>query len=127
MLDAGTPAETIQAEVQRMRRESPRPPASIDDIADHIEHVRDVAGIDHVGIGSDYDGMNAPPEMPDVSSYPALFARLIERGWSDEDLGKLASGNILRALHEAEAAAERLQGEREPSTAVITDFAEASS
>ena len=126
MVDAmraeGTPDDEIRAEVGRIRRESPRPSASLDDIADHIEHVRDVAGIDHVGIGSDYDGMNAPPVMPDVSSYPVLFAHLIERGWTDEDLGKLASGNILRALREAEGVAHRLQAERPPSTAVISDF-----
>jgi membrane dipeptidase len=126
MVDAmraeGTPDDEIRAEVGRIRRESPRPSASLDDIADHIEHVRDVAGIDHVGIGSDYDGMNAPPVMPDVSSYPVLFAHLVERGWTDEDLGKLASGNILRALREAEGVADRLQAERPPSTAVISDF-----
>jgi membrane dipeptidase len=119
---AGTPDEEIRDEIERIRRESPRPEASVDDIADHIEHVRDVAGIDHVGIGSDYDGMTAPAVMPDVSSYPVLFARLIERGWTDEELGKLASGNILRVLREAEAVAQRLQGEREPSTALISDF-----
>ena len=122
MRDAGTPVEEIRAEISRIRRDTPRPNASVDDIADHIEHVRDVAGIDHVGLGSDYDGMNAPPEMPDVSSYPVLFARLIERGWTDQELGKLASGNILRALRQAEAVAARLQAERAPSTAVITDF-----
>jgi membrane dipeptidase len=120
--EAGMPDAEVRAEIGRIRRESPRPSASLDDIADHIEHVRDVAGIDHVGIGSDFDGMNAPPEMPDVSSYPVLFARLIERGWTDGELGKLASGNILRALREAEVVALRLQAEREPSTAVIGDF-----
>ena len=79
--------------------------AEIDDVADHIEHVRDVAGVDHVGIGSDFWGM---PDMPigleDVSEFPRLFAVLIERGWSDEDLRKLAGGNMLRAMREAEAA-----------------------
>jgi membrane dipeptidase len=119
---AGAPEDEVRAEIERIRSESPRPNASLDDIADHIEHVRDVAGIDHVGIGSDFDGMNAPPDMPDVSSYPVLFARLIERGWTDEELGKLASGNILRALREAEAVAQRLRAQHEPSTAVIADF-----
>ena len=122
MRDEGTPVDEIREAINRIRRENPRPTASLDDIADHIEHVRDVAGIDHVGIGSDYDGMNAPPDMPDVSSYPVLFARLIERSWTDDELGKLASGNILRALRDAEAVAVRLRGERDPSTAVITDF-----
>jgi membrane dipeptidase len=122
MRDRGAPVDDIRATIEGIRRDSPRPQATRDDIGDHIEHVRDVAGIDHVGIGSDFDGMNAPLEMPDVSSYPLLFATLIERGWTDEDLGKLASGNILRALREAEAVAARLQAVREPSTAVIGDF-----
>ncbi len=122
MRDERTPDNEIREAINRIRRENPRPTASLDDIADHLGHVRDVAGIDHVGIGSDYDGMNAPPDMPDVSSYPVLFARLIERGWTDDELGKLASGNILRALRDAEAVAVRLRSERDPSTAVITDF-----
>jgi membrane dipeptidase len=119
---AGASREEIRDEVRRMRDEVPRPIATVDDVADHIEYVRDVAGIDHVGIGSDYDGMTAPPDLPDVSAYPVLFARLIERGWSDEELGKLANGNILRVLREAEAVARRLQEERSPSTAVMADF-----
>lgn len=122
MRDAGAQDDEIRAQIDRIRSESPRPTASLDDIADHIEHVRQVAGIEHVGIGSDFDGMTAPPDMPDVSSYPVLFARLIERGWTDEELGKLASGNILRALRDAEAVARRLQAEREASTAVISDY-----
>ncbi len=80
--------------------------ASIDDVVAHIEHVRDVAGIDHVGIGSDYWGM---PDMPlgleDVSGFPRLFAVLIERGWSDADLRKLAGENMLRVMREAESVA----------------------
>ncbi len=122
MRERGASDEEVRAEQQRIWTETPRPNGSVADISDHIEHVRDVSGIDHVGIGSDYDGMRAPPEMPDVSAYPVLFADLIERGWTDEELGKLASGNILRVLREAAAVAVRLQGEREPSTAVITDF-----
>lgn len=120
--DAGRSEEEIRREVDALRAADPRPSASISDIADHIEHVRAVAGADHVGIGSDFDGMQAPPDMPDVSYFPHLFAELVRRGWSDEDLGKLASGNILRTLRQAESVARRLQGERSPSTAVITDF-----
>jgi membrane dipeptidase len=120
--EGGASEDEIRQEVEAFRGRTPRPTASVDDIADHIEYVRDVAGIDHVGIGSDYDGMTPPPEMPDVSSFPVLFARLIDRGWTDEDLGKLASGNILRVLREAEAVAARLQDEREPSTATIAEL-----
>jgi membrane dipeptidase len=70
-----------------------------------------------VGIGSDYDGMGPPPVgLSDVSTYPILFAELLSRGWSEEDLGKLASGNILRVFKEAEATAIRLQAETKPAT-----------
>jgi membrane dipeptidase len=84
--------------------------ALISDVANHIEHVRDVAGIDHVGIGSDFWGM---PDMPlgleDVSRFPHLFAVLIERGWSDDDLRKLAGENLLRAMRKTEIVARELQ------------------
>ncbi len=86
--------------------------ASIDDVADHIEHIRDIAGVRHVGIGSDYWGM---PDMPlgleDVSGFPRLFAELIQRGWSDEDLRMLAGGNILRVMRQVEVIAIELQSE----------------
>ncbi len=97
--------------------------ASINDVANHIEHVRDVAGIDHVGIGSDFWGM---PDMPvgleDVSGFPRLFAVLIQRGWSDEDLGKLAGKNILRVMRKAESVARKLQKETPPSNATISEL-----
>lgn len=118
----GLEEDEIRVAVRRRWAETPRPAASVGDIADHIEHVRDVAGIDHVGIGSDYDGMRAPPDMPNVSAFPRLFAELVRRGWTDEELGKLASRNILRALRDAEEVAARLQAERDPSTAAISDF-----
>jgi len=84
---------------------NPAPAATIGDVADHIEHVRSVAGPDHVGIGGDFDGTGElPAGLQDVSCYPALFAELLDRGWSEADCGKLACGNILRVLHDAEAA-----------------------
>ncbi|PYQ37986.1 MAG: hypothetical protein DMF77_25365 [Acidobacteria bacterium] len=96
------------------------PPVTLAQVADHVEHVRKVAGADDVGLGGDYDGNSDWPEgMEDVTSYPKLFAELARRGWSDEDLGKLASGNILRAMRQAEAVAKRLQASRPPSTATI--------
>ena len=102
---------------------NPMPKATIKDIADHIEHVRRIAGPDHVGIGGDYDGTTGlPVGMEDVSKYPNLFAELIRRGWSDADLKKLAGGNILRALRAAEATAARLQKERKPSTRTIEEL-----
>ena len=94
--------------------------ATLGDVADHIEHVRKVAGADHVGIGSDYDGMGrGPAGLEDVSRYPHLFAELIRRGWSDADLRKLAGENVLRALRQAEAVSARLRRERPASTATI--------
>jgi membrane dipeptidase len=80
-----------------------RPAATLDDVVRHVEHVREVAGVDHVGIGGDYDGCRGlPVGLEDVASYPALFEALAERGWSDQDLAKLAGGNILRVLRAAD-------------------------
>ncbi len=98
----------------------PRPSATLAQVADHIEHVRRVAGPDHVGIGSDFDGSEYEPVgLEDVSTFPRLFAELIRRGWSDEDLRKLAGGNLLRAMRAAEATAAHLRRERKPSTRTI--------
>lgn len=84
----------------------PRPAATIAQVADHIEHVRAVAGVDHVGLGADFDGVPFTPEgLEDVASYPNLLAELIRRGWSDEDLARLVGGNLLRVLRQAEAVA----------------------
>ncbi|KQV46172.1 membrane dipeptidase [Duganella sp. Root198D2] len=95
----------------------PAPNATLAMVADHIEHVARVAGKDHVGIAGDYYGSVNPEGLEDVSTYPALFAELIRRGWSDKDLAKLAGGNLVRALAGAEQAAARLQKERKPSLA----------
>ena len=98
----------------------PKIPVTLAQVADHVDHVRKVAGVDHVGLGGDYDGNDAWPEgLSDVSGYPRLLAELARRGWSDEDLGKLASGNILRVMRRAEEVARRLQQERPASTATI--------
>jgi membrane dipeptidase len=96
------------------------PKVTIGQVADHVEHVRKVAGVEHVGIGGDYDGNDRWPEgMEDVSGYPLLFAELIRRGWSDADLVKLAGGNLLRAMRGAEGTAHKLQQSRPASTATI--------
>ncbi|MEZ4417157.1 MAG: dipeptidase [Gemmatimonadota bacterium] len=94
--------------------------ATIADVADHIEHIRDVAGIDHVGLGSDFDGIESTPVgLEDVSTFPALLVELSRRGWTEADLKKLTGENLLRVMREAEAAAARIQRERGPSTATI--------
>ncbi len=96
------------------------PRATLAQVADHIEHIRDVAGVDHVGLGSDFDGMTAVPEgLEDVSTFPALLAELARRGWTDEDLAKLAGGNFLRVLRAAEVTARALQATRGASDATI--------
>jgi membrane dipeptidase len=102
------------------RAANPEPPATLEDVVRHCEHVREVAGIDHVGVGGDYDGVGVLPQgMEDVTAYPRLLEALAERGWSDDDLCRLTSANILRVLREAEAAARALQEERGPSLATI--------
>ena len=105
---------------EQFRASHPMPHATVRDVADQIEHIRDVAGVDHVGIGGDFDGIEvAPDSLEDVSTYPRIFAELIRRGWSDADLTKLAGGNLIRVMTEAERVAARLQKERAPSTATI--------
>jgi len=99
------------------------PRATLADVADHIEHVRSVAGIDHVAIGGDFDGIpRGPIGLEDVSTYPALFAELSRRGWSESELRQLAAGNMLRAMRATEATARRLRAERGPSTATIEEL-----
>lgn len=115
------PDDSARARVRREFMASHHlPRATIAQLANHVEHVRKVAGIDHVALGGDYDGTSElPVGMEDVSKYPYLFAELIRRGWSDADLAKLANGNILRVLKQAETVAARLQKERAPSTRTI--------
>jgi membrane dipeptidase len=105
------------------RRSMQEPRATLSDVADHIEHVRDMAGVDHVGIGGDFDGISSVPiGLVDVSTYPALFAELSRRGWSEADLRKLAGENLLRVWRAAEETASRLQRLRGPSTKTIEEL-----
>ena len=105
------------------RAEHPGPAATIDDVVAHVEHVRDVAGINHVGIGGDYDGTDELPiGLEDVSGYPRLFAALADRGWSDHDLIKLAGANLLRVMRDAEAGARDLRATRGPSIATYASL-----
>ena len=118
-------AAATPEEAARIRKEGfaaiKLPPTSIAMVADHIEHIRAIAGVDHVGIGGDFDGNDWWPEgLDDVSTYPKLFAELIRRGWSDRDLRKLAGENVLRAWERTEQVAAKLQRERSPSTLVYT-------
>jgi membrane dipeptidase len=100
----------------------PRPRATLGDVVAHAEHVREVAGIDHIGLGGDFDGTDDLPDgLQDVSCYPALVSALLDRGWTEEDCSKLTSGNVRRVLRAAEDAAAAISASRGPSAAAITD------
>ncbi len=100
---------------------NPRPPCSVGDVADHVDHIRDVAGVDHIGLGGDFDGVAATPDgLSGVDGYPVLLEELAGRGWSDADLGKLTWHNAVRVLRDTEAAARLAQAERGPSLAVFS-------
>jgi membrane dipeptidase len=117
--------DTVMAhnEVAAWRASHPIPHATLSQVADQVDYVRKVAGVDHVGIGGDFDGITTVVVgLEDVSKYPALFAELAHRGWTDDDLKKLAGENILRALEQAEQVAVRLQKSRPPSTRTITEL-----
>jgi membrane dipeptidase len=100
-----------------------KPTATLDDVVAHCEHVREVAGVDHVGLGGDYDGVDVlPVGLEDVSGYPRLLAALADRAWSDADLAALAGGNALRVLGAAEQRATELRSLRGPSLARIGEL-----
>jgi membrane dipeptidase len=106
-------------EFVRPRRAS-KPTATLADVVAHCQHVREVAGIDHIGLGGDYDGVDAlPAGLEDVAAYPRLLDALAEQGWSDDDLAKLGWQNITRVLGEAEIVAAELRGSCGPSLATI--------
>jgi membrane dipeptidase len=106
----GNDTAAITRAIKDWRATHPTPRATLSQVADQIEYVRKVAGVDHVGIGGDFDGITEVVQgLEDVSTYPALFAELAKRGWSDDDLKKLAGENFLRVFAQAEAVAKRLQ------------------
>ncbi|WP_328327227.1 MULTISPECIES: dipeptidase [unclassified Streptomyces] len=110
--------------VQRAFEEAhPRPMATASTVADHLDHMREVAGVDHIGIGGDYDGTAfTPAGLEDVAGYPNLIGELIGRGWSKPDLAKLTWQNAVRVLRAAEDVARGLQSERGPSNATLADL-----
>jgi membrane dipeptidase len=100
----------VEEEIKAWRKANPGPrEAALSDVADHIDHVRKIAGVDHIGIGADYEGFTGPPTgLEDVTKYPALLAELKRRGYSNNDLKKVAGLNVLRALRGAEKAAKQI-------------------
>src|SRR5207248_7094531 len=100
---------------------NPAPGATISEVADHVDHIRQIAGIDHIGIGSDFDGITQTVQgLEDVSKYPSLTAELLRRGYCEADLRKILGLNILRVMRGAEKVSSRLQAERGPSSAIMT-------
>jgi membrane dipeptidase len=113
----------VNAKIDEWRKANPPPRATLAQVADHIDHIRKVAGIDSIGIGSDFDGIDSTPVgLENVSTYPALTAELLMRGYSDEDIRKIIGLNVLRVMRQVEKASERLQKERGPSAAIITQL-----
>lgn len=108
----GQPEKAAEAYAEWLKAH-PAPRVTLGEVADHIEHIAKVAGVDHVGLGGDFDGVgNALPEgLDDVSTYPALLAELLRRGWSDKNVAKLAGGNILRVMEQAERVAKSMAAE----------------
>ncbi|MFO1511858.1 MAG: membrane dipeptidase [Verrucomicrobiota bacterium] len=107
----GNDEQKIREGLAVWRKANPEPhAASLTDVADHIDYIRKIAGIDHVGIGSDFDGFSGPPEgLEDVSKYPDLLAELLRRGYSREEIKKIAGLNVLRVMRGVERVAKGLQ------------------
>jgi membrane dipeptidase len=116
-------AKVIDAKIGEWRRAHPAPQATLAQVADHIDHMRKVAGIDHIGLGSDFDGIDSTPVgLENVSTYPALTAELLKRGYSDDDIRKILGLNVLRVMRQTEKVAAQLQKERGPSPALISQI-----
>ncbi|MDA5144905.1 dipeptidase [Streptomyces sp. AD681] len=119
-LDSSPEAMKVHADFEER---VPRPVATVSTVADHLDHMREVAGVDHLGIGGDYDGTPFTPDgLGDVSGYPNLIAELLERGWSQADLAKLTWKNAVRVLDAAEDVARGLQATRGPSNASLEEL-----
>jgi membrane dipeptidase len=114
--------ERAEAALQAWEKEHPRPIVPLTQVADHIDHIRKVAGVDHVGLGADFDGIEVTPQgLEGVDKYPALLAELMRRGWTDADIAKVAGANVLRVLAAAEQVGARLRTTRAPSEAILND------
>jgi membrane dipeptidase len=112
--------ERAKAALAAWEKDHPKPVVTLQQVADHIDYIRKVAGVGHVGIGSDFDGIEDWPQgLEGVDRYPALLAELMRRGWTDEDVAKVAGANVLRVLAAAEQVAARLRGTRAASEVVL--------
>ena len=119
----GNDSAAIRRELETWDRANPRPVVKLTDVADHIEHIRKVASVENIGIGSDFDGIDEVIQgLEDVSAFPNLFAELARRGWTEADLRKLAGENILRVMSKAQEVSMRLRRERTPSNKTIAEL-----
>ena len=112
--------DRAKAALAQWEREHPKPVVTLGEVADHIDHIRQIAGVDHVGLGSDFDGIpEGPRGLSGVDGYPALLEELMRRGWSDADVAKVAGENVLRVMAACEREAATLRAERLPSEATL--------
>lgn len=112
--------ERAKAALAAWEKDHPKPAPTLQQVADHIDHIRKVAGVDHVGIGSDFDGIpDAPQGLEGVDRFPALLAELMRRGWTDADVAKVAGSNVLRVLAAAEQVSAKIRVTRAASEAVL--------
>lgn len=112
------------AERRRFETANPRPVATVSTVADHVDYMRECAGIEHIGLGGDYDGTpTMPAGLADVSGYPRLIAELLRRGWSDSDIARLTWHNAVRVLRDAEHVATDLGTRESPSIATLDGYA----
>ncbi len=110
--------DRAKAALARWDAEHPQPVTTLEQVADHIEHIRQIAGVEHVGLGSDFDGIpDGPRGLEDVAGFPALLVELMRRGWSDADVAKVAGENVLRVMSAAERVSAKLRARRPASEA----------
>lgn len=121
----GGQPDSVSTKMEAWMGENEQPKSTLEQVADHIDHIKNVVGVDYIGIGGDYDGVSSLPlGLEDVSTYPALFAELLSRGYTEEELEKIAGLNMLRVMRGMEEVAKRLQAEDEPSEMLISDVEE---
>ncbi len=124
VLHVGDP-EAAATALEEWTAANPPPAVTLSDVADHFDYLKEKVGVDHIGIGSDFDGIGAAPQgLEDVSTYPALLAELLSRGYSEEDVAKIAGENVLRVMRAAEAVAARMDAAGTPSEALLSDYPE---
>ena len=117
---ANSTKDSLTRKMNRWDENNPKPVAKLTDVADHIDHVRSIVGIEHIGIGSDFDGVASVPRgLEDVSQYYMLTAELLHRDYEEDDIFKILGGNILRVMRQVETTAQELQSKQGSSQALL--------